>query len=77
MVDRGLRTFEINSWNSLRPKFGENEEVSEGFNGVNLQQELSFRLLNRPRDRTIAANRKCDVGLGGSLKSGVVFMRSP
>jgi len=77
MVDKRLRTFEINRLESLQPKFDENVEVSEAFDCVKLLQELAFWVVNRPRDRTIATNRKCDVSLGGSLKSGVVFMRSP
>ena len=80
MVDKRLRTFEINRWESRQPKFDENAEVSEGsegFDGVNLRQELPLWVVNRLRGRTIATSRKCDAGLGGSLKSGVVFMMSP
>ena len=76
MVGQGLRAFEINRWESRQPKFNENEEVSEAFDGVNLRQELSFRVIYRLRDRTITTSRKYDIGLGGSLESGVVFMMS-
>jgi len=69
MVGQGLRAFEINRWESRQPKFDENAEVSEGFDGVNLRQELFFRVIYRLRGRTIATSRKCDIGLGGSLKA--------
>ncbi len=77
MEGRGLRTFEINRWEGLQPKFDENAEVSEGFDGVNLRQELASWVVNRLRGQTLGADGKCDVWIGGSLKSGVVFMRSP
>ena len=77
MVDKRLRTFEINRLESLQQKFDENAEVSEAFDGVNLRQELFLRVICRLSGRTIARSRKCDIGLGGSLESGVVFMMSP
>ncbi len=77
MMGQGLRAFEINRWESLRPKFDENAEGFEAVGGVKLGQELSFRVIYRLRGRTIATSGKCDVRLGGSLISGVVFMMSP
>jgi len=64
-----LRAFEINRWENLQPKFGENAEGFEAVDGVSPRQELSFRVLCRLRGRTIVTSRKCDVGLGERLKA--------
>ena len=72
-----MRTFEINCWENLQPKFRGNAEVSEVVDGVKLRQKPAFRVVDRLKGHAFGAGRKCDVGLGEGLKSGVIFMRNP